>query len=162
MLNAESKARSPVPHSAFRIQQFVFFCVLGVSAVSGGFFGYDEGDMYEPSFEVTQVGAVNVVMLRLPEMMDSHEFDRLNEEVLAAIAGAPQGRWVFDLANLNYMGSSSLGLMVNIRQRVKQVGGQLVLCSISAPLMKIFRTCCLERLFMIYRTRDEALQKLGK
>src|SRR5690242_11931301 len=118
--------------------------------------------MFEPSFEVSQTGPVNVVMLRLPEMMDSHEFDRLNDDILAAIANAPQGRWVFDLSNLNYMGSSSLGLMVNIRQRVKQVGGQLVLCTISAPLMKIFHTCCLERLFAIYRTRDEALQKLGK
>jgi stage II sporulation protein AA (anti-sigma F factor antagonist) len=118
--------------------------------------------MFEPSFEVTQVGTVNVVILRLPEMMDSHEFDRLNDEVLAAIGAAPQGRWVFDLANLNYMGSSSLGLMVNIRQRVKQVGGQLVLCSISPPLMKIFHTCCLERLFVIYRNREEALKKLGK
>ena len=117
--------------------------------------------MFEPSFELSQVGAVNLVMLRLPEMMDSHEFDRLNDEMLAAIGGAPQSLWVFDLSNLNYMGSSSLGLMVNIRQRVKQVGGQLVLCSISPPLMKIFRTCCLERLFTITRTRDEALHRLG-
>ena len=118
--------------------------------------------MFEPSFEVSQSGSVNVVVLRLPEMMDSHEFDRLNDEVLAAIGASPQGRWVFDLANLNYMGSSSLGLMVNIRQRVKQVGGQLILCSISPPLMKIFRTCCLERLFMIARTREDAVQKLSR
>jgi anti-anti-sigma factor len=119
-------------------------------------------NMFEPSFEVTQTGPVNVVMLRLPEMMDSHEFDRLNDDILAAIANTPQGRWVFDLSNLNYMGSSSLGLMVNIRQRVKQVGGQLVLCTISPPLMKIFRTCCLERLFTITRTREDAVQRLSR
>jgi stage II sporulation protein AA (anti-sigma F factor antagonist) len=117
--------------------------------------------MSQPSFEVSQVGPVNVVLLRLPEIMDSHEFDRLNEELLAAVAGSPQGRWVLDLASLNYMGSSSLGLMVNLRQRIKQVGGQLVLCSISPPLMKIFQTCCLERLFTITRTRTEALHRLG-
>jgi stage II sporulation protein AA (anti-sigma F factor antagonist) len=118
--------------------------------------------MFEPSFEVTQVGSVNVVMLVLPEMMDSHEFDRLNDEMLAAIGGAPEGRWVFDLANLNYMGSSSLGLMVNIRQCVKQAGGRLILCNITPPLMKIIRTCCLDRLFTIARTRDDAVQKLAR
>ena len=118
--------------------------------------------MFEPSFEVSQTGSVHVVVLRLPEMMDSHEFDRLNDDILAAIANAPQGRWVFDLANLYYMGSSSLGLMVNIRQRIKQVGGRLILCSISPPLMKIFHTCCLERLFTITRTRDDAVQKISK
>ena len=121
-----------------------------------------EANMFEPSFELTQTGPVHVVMLRLPEMMDSHEFDRLNDDILAAIATAPEGRWVFDLSNLNYMGSSSLGLMVNIRQRIKQVHGQLILCSISPPLMKIFHTCCLERLFIITRSRDDAVAKLAR
>jgi stage II sporulation protein AA (anti-sigma F factor antagonist) len=116
--------------------------------------------MFEPSFELLQDGSVNVVMLRLPEVMDSHEFDRLNDEMLTAVAGTPEGRWVLDLSNLNYMGSSSLGLMVNIRQRIKQVGGHLILCNISPPLMKIIRTCCLERLFLITRTREDAVKKL--
>ena len=116
--------------------------------------------MSEATFHVSQIGSVNVVMLLLPEMMDSQEFDRLNEELLVAVSIAPEGHWVLDLATLNYMGSSSLGLMVNIRQRIKQVGGQLVLCNISPPLMKIFRTCCLERLFTISRTREDALQRL--
>jgi len=118
--------------------------------------------MFEPSFELTQTGPVHIVVLRLPEMMDSHEFDRLNDDILAAIATAPEGRWVFDLSNLNYMGSSSLGLMVNIRQRIKQVHGQLILCTISPSLMRIFHTCCLERLFTITRTRDEAVQRLSR
>jgi len=118
--------------------------------------------MFDPSFEVSQIGSINVVILRLPEMMDSHEFDRLNDDVLAAITNAPQGRWVFDLSNLNYMGSSSLGLMVNIRQRVKQVGGHLILSNMTPPLLKIFRTCCLERLFTITRTREDAMARLGE
>ena len=116
--------------------------------------------MFQPSIEVLQVGVVNVVVLRLPEVMDSHEFDRLNDEMLSAVAAAPGGRWVLDLSNLNYMGSSSLGLMVNVRQKIKQVGGQLILCSISPPLMKIIRTCCLDRLFYITRNRDDAVAKL--
>ena len=116
--------------------------------------------MFEAAFEVSKVGAVHVVTLQLPEMMDSQEFDRLNEDMLTAVSVEPEGRWVLDLANLNYMGSSSLGLMVNVRQRIKQVGGQLVLCQITPPLMKILRTCCLERLFVIAKSREDALHKL--
>ena len=115
--------------------------------------------MYEASFQVSQIDSVNVMTLLLPEMMDSNEFDRLNEDLLAAIS-EPRSRWVFDLANLNYMGSSSLGLMVNLRQRIKELGGQLVLCNISPQLMRILRTCCLERLFLITRNCDEAMRRL--
>ena len=116
--------------------------------------------MFEASFQVSQVGAVNVVTLLLPEMMDSQEFDRLNDEILMAISSSTEGRWVFDLANLSYMGSSSLGLMVNLRQRIKELGGELILCNISPQLLRILRTCCLERLFPTARTREDALRRL--
>ena len=56
------------------------------------------------------------------------------------------------------MGSAMLGLMVNLRQQVKSAGGRLVLCSMPPTLMQIFRTCCMERLFIIARTRDEAMR----
>jgi anti-anti-sigma factor len=117
--------------------------------------------MFEASFQVTPVGSVKVITLVLPEMMDSREFDELNLGLISTLKATPQGRWLIDLSNIAYMGSASLGLMVNVRQAAKQSGGVLMLCCITPGLMKILRTCCLERLFVIVKTRDEALQKLG-
>jgi anti-anti-sigma factor len=122
----------------------------------------DISSMFEPSFQVSQVGAVNVVSLMLPEMMDSQEIDRINDEMLSAISGSPRGSWIFDLANLSYMGSSALGLMVNLRQRVRELGGELILCNLSPQLLRILRTCCLERLFTTARTREDALRELSR
>ena len=62
-----------------------------------------------------------------------------------------------DLSQVGYMGSSMLGLFVNIRERIRQAGGTLVLCAMSPPLLRIFKTCCLERLFTIAKTRPDAL-----
>lgn len=118
----------------------------------------DVPGMYEASFELSQIDSINVLTLLLPEIMDSNEFDRLNLELLDAIASRPQARWVLDLANLGYMGSSALGLMVNLRQRIKDLGGKLILCNINPPLMRIMRTCCLERLFAISKTRQDAVR----
>ena len=112
-------------------------------------------------FQVEQVGPAHLVMLTLPQSMDSEEFDRLNEEMLHVFTAQPKARWVLDLTGLNYMGSSALGLMVNIRMRIKQSGGQLVLCGLSQRLHHIFETCCMERLFKITRTRDDALRMVA-
>lgn len=117
--------------------------------------------MPEDFFQVTQVGDARVVALTLPQSIDSKEFDRLNEEMLGIFAAQPQARWVLDLSGLGYMGSSALGLMVNIRQRIKQSGGQLVLCGLSSRLLQIFRTCCMERLFSITKTKQDALRAVG-
>lgn len=110
-------------------------------------------------FQTSTVAAVRVIQLDLPDLLDSAEFDRLNETLLSEIAKNPQGGWVLDLSLIQYAGSSLLGLMVNIRQRIKQAGGRLVLCGMSDRLLQIFRTCSLERLFDIRRNRKDAVTR---
>jgi len=117
--------------------------------------------MGQEFFELAQAGPAQVVSLRLPQAMDSSQFDRLNDELLTLLGAQPQGQWVLDLSGVSYMGSSALGLMVNVRQRVKQAGGQLVLCGLSPRLLQVFKTCCMERLFRIAKTREQALWYLG-
>jgi anti-anti-sigma regulatory factor len=48
--------------------------------------------------------------------------------------------------------------MVNFRQNVRAAGGRLALCGVSPRLMQILRTCSLERLFTIHRTRPDAVR----
>ena len=115
--------------------------------------------MAEELFEVSTAGAVRVIRLLLPETLDSAEFERLNESLLTLLAEQPAGAWVLDLSHLSYVGSAVLGLFVNLRQRVKQGNGRLVLCGLSERLLTIFRTCSLERLFVIRRSQEEAISR---
>lgn len=118
--------------------------------------------MLEAAFQVAQAGTAQVVSLSLPEAMDSRDFDRLNEELLNLFASQPHAHWVLDLSGLDYMGSAALGLLVNIRQRIRQSGGLLVLCGLSPRLLRIFQTCCMERLFVIARTQAEAIREIQR
>lgn len=109
-------------------------------------------------YRITLEGAVHVIELKLPDTLDFSEFDKLNEGLLDIISGAASGQWVMDLSGSDYMGSAVLGLLVNIRQRIKKAGGKLVLCGMSDGLKAIFHACSLERLFTISRTRAEAMK----
>jgi anti-sigma B factor antagonist len=102
-------------------------------------------------------GEVNVIDLTLPLTLDIDEFDRLNESILELIRNEPEGQWVLDLSQVAYMGSASLGLLVNLRQQIKQSGGRLVLCGLSPQMLHIFKTCCMERLFRIVKSRKDAI-----
>jgi anti-anti-sigma factor len=102
-------------------------------------------------------GEANIVELRLPESLDSMEFDKLNESLLGLLKGRAQQKWVIDLTAVSYMGSAMLGMLVNVRQQIKAGGGRLLLCGLSKPLMTIFKTCCMERLFTIVKDRKTAL-----
>ncbi len=111
--------------------------------------------------KVTTVQSIDVIDLWLPEQLDSEEFDRLNESLMRTLDGKINGRWLLDLAAVNYMGSSVLGLMINIRQHIKSGGGKLALSGLTPRMAQIFRTCCLEKLFVIARNREEGLRALG-
>jgi anti-anti-sigma factor len=112
-------------------------------------------------FRVSRAGEVGVVELDLPETLDVDEFGRLNESLSSLVAGAPGGgaAWVLDLSRLAYAGSAALGLIVNLRQKVKEADGRLVLCGLSDRLLTVFRTCSLERLFVVRRSREEAIDR---
>jgi anti-anti-sigma factor len=108
-------------------------------------------------FEVSQEETVNVLRLSLPDGIDAMEIDSVIDGVLASLNGKAQGPWITDLSDVTYMGSAMLGLMVNIRQRIREAGGKLILCGMKPQLLKIFQACCLERLFDIAKTRDDAI-----
>ena len=111
--------------------------------------------------QVTTVQTINVIDLWLPEQLDSEEFDRLNQSLLKVLDGKINGRWLLDLSAVDYMGSSVLGMMINVRQHIKTGGGKLTLSGLTPRMAQIFRTCCLEKLFVIARTREEAIKTLG-
>jgi anti-anti-sigma factor len=113
-------------------------------------------------FQLKREDTVNVVELTLPQSIDSKEFEHLNEAISQLFVDPGGDLWVLDLSRLSYMGSSALGLMVNIRQQIKSAGGHLVLCGLSPRLVQIFHTCCLEQLFTIVKTREEALRQLKR
>jgi anti-anti-sigma factor len=110
---------------------------------------------------VAPVGKSTVISLSLPELLDSDEFDHLNQQLTRVLDENRAGSWVLDLTNVSYMGSSVLGMLVNVRQHIKSGQGTLALAGLSVRLTTIFRTCCLEKLFVITRTAEEAVAKLG-
>lgn len=117
-----------------------------------------ENLMSSKFFTIKDVNSVNVIELTLPDMLDSVEFDKLNETMLHVFDGRTNESWVLDLSGVEYVGSAVLGLMVNIRQHVKAGKGRLVICALSKTLSDIFRASSLERLFTIAKTRADALK----
>ena len=117
--------------------------------------------MSKDFFRQSSSQGINVIELILPDQIDAVEFDRLNESLLSKLTESASQRWVLDLTQAAYMGSVVLGLIVNVRQQIKQAQGKLVLCGLSDRMAEVFRACSLERLFKITRTRDEALRAVG-
>jgi anti-anti-sigma factor len=109
-------------------------------------------------FAVHQHQNVGVLELKLPEVVDSTDFDHLNQSLLGLLDGSRGKTWIIDLSHVQYLGSAMLGLMVNLRQQLKNIGGTMVLCNLSPRVSDVFRTSCMERLFQIAGSKPAALR----
>ena len=101
---------------------------------------------------------VQIIELTLPLNLDASQFDHLNDTLGQLVNATPDKRWVVDLGRVEYAGSAMLGLLVNLRQRIKQHGSSLVLCRLSERLQKTLSTCSLDRLFKTVGSREMAVK----
>jgi anti-anti-sigma factor len=82
--------------------------------------------------------------------------------VLLALADEPGPRYlVLDLASVHYFGASFIGLLVDTWHLLKKHSRQLLLCELTPYCASLVRTLHLAKLFGIYPTRRDVLEKIG-
>lgn len=66
---------------------------------------------------------------------------------------------VFNLADLTYINSSGLGLLINVLKQVRANGGDIKLSNLRPELNELFRITSLNSVFDISLDEDDALRK---
>jgi anti-sigma B factor antagonist len=64
---------------------------------------------------------------------------------------------VFDFAQVDYVGSNGLRVMLRVFKQMTAAGGRIVLHSLSQPVKKVFEIAGLAMFFRICDSRDDAL-----
>ncbi len=99
----------------------------------------------------------NLVVLALSGRFDSSETARMNawfdEQTAANI--------IINLADVNFVDSSALAVMVKAMKRCRGQKGELVLCNLQQTVRVIFELTRLDKAINIYDTEAEALKAVG-
>ncbi len=78
------------------------------------------------------------------------------EEDLRQHVALGHTRVLVDLAQVRYISSNGLRVLLSARKSVKRSGGAFKLCCLNARLIEIFGMAGLDQVFEIYPTRAEA------
>jgi len=89
--------------------------------------------------------------------VDVYTAPMLREE-LAALIDAEHANLVVDLAEVSFMDSTGLGVLVGALKKIRTLGGELRLVIDQEKVLKVFRITALTQVFPIYATLDEALK----
>lgn len=118
---------------------------------------------WAPSFavgvDVSQRGLVQV--LRLSGQLIAGSTLELRTAVDQAL-NSGSSRLVINLARVSSFDSSGLGELVSSYQRVRNQGGQVVLCELSQRELDVLTITQLITVFDVYETESQAIATLGE
>lgn len=103
----------------------------------------------------------NVLLVRLSGELDHHEAELLKSKWQVRIREANAQHIVLNLEQLHFMDSSGLGVILGRYKEIKQLGGQMVVCSISPTVKRLFDLSGLFKIIRLEENETFALIRLG-
>ena len=112
--------------------------------------------------EVLQIDGVTVIALGNDyENLDDAVLDDLRKFILEAVADADPPLVVLDLSHTKFFGSAFIEVLFRAWNRIeKQGGGEFCLSGLTQYCAEVIDVTHLNRLWAIYKTREEAVQAL--
>jgi stage II sporulation protein AA (anti-sigma F factor antagonist) len=103
----------------------------------------------------------NVLLIRLSGELDHHTAETLRTKVTAVLDEKPIRHIVLNLENLSFMDSSGLGVILGRYKQIKNMGGEMIVCSISPSVKRLFDMSGLFKIVRLETDEDFALKTLG-
>ncbi|GAB7386200.1 anti-sigma F factor antagonist [Bacillaceae bacterium] len=103
----------------------------------------------------------DVLIVRLYGELDHHTSDQLRTSVEEMIEKHDIHHIVLSLADLRFMDSSGIGVILGRYKQIAQKGGKMVVCSINPTIHRLFELSGLFKILKIKESEAEALSLLG-
>lgn len=102
-----------------------------------------------------------VLCIRLSGELDHHTAESLRTKVTETIEKYHIHHLVLNLEKLTFMDSSGLGVILGRYKQIRLRNGEMVVCSISPPVKRLFEMSGLFKIIKLETSEKFALERLG-
>ncbi len=103
----------------------------------------------------------NVLCVRLSGELDHHTAEDLRNRVNEIVEKQNIEHMLFNFKELHFMDSSGLGVILGRYKQIKNIGGEMVVCSVSPPVKRLFDMSGLFKIIRLEESEGQALETLG-
>jgi anti-sigma B factor antagonist len=94
-------------------------------------------------------------------ILDAYHVQSVSAALYALIEKQGFTRLVLDLGTIKMLSSQTLGVFLNMRQKLEPLSGRMVFSGIDPQLYRVFKVTSLDRIFNFYPTRAEAVKSFA-
>ena len=116
----------------------------------------------EAKLTVTQHDDVSVVDFCEATILDAYHVDQISKELYALVEVQKSRKIVLDLATIKMLSSQTLGVFLNMRKKLSELGGTMVFAGVDPRLYRVFKVTNLQALFEFFEDRDTAVQSFSQ
>ncbi|HSV15817.1 MAG TPA: STAS domain-containing protein [Tepidisphaeraceae bacterium] len=91
--------------------------------------------------------------------IDLHNSPELRQEVLALLTDGSIKKLVFNLAEVPYMDSSAIAVMVEALQKLRKIGGKICLTNLQPRVKGLLEIARLDAIFILAKDEADALAR---
>jgi anti-sigma B factor antagonist len=109
--------------------------------------------------EITEGRTADIVTLSLAGKLDTTSAKAFEEKILGQIEAGDR-RFIIDLAQLDYVSSSGLRVLLLASKRLSSANGKIALCSLKDQVKEVFDIAGFSSIFPIFGSHDEAIKNI--
>lgn len=102
-----------------------------------------------------------VLLIRLKGELDHHTAQQLRQQAEQSMEQYQIQHIVLNLAELQFMDSSGLGVILGRYKQVQKNEGEMIICAISPAVKRLFEMSGLYKILKVAHSEQNALQSLG-
>ena len=113
-------------------------------------------------FQIERIGEIAIITPSPDvEKMPDNLMEQAAQMVLAPLRAEQPTGLIFDLSQVDYVGSVFLSFLLRCHKRVKEHGCEVVVSGASPRARELLHMTALDTLWALYGSREEALEALG-
>lgn len=114
-----------------------------------------------PSLSVVDTDGVSVVNIPNGCMLDGEAIQAVGTKLFDLVEKDSKKKLLLDFADIRFMSSQVLGVLLTLRRKAEQAGATIVLTGIREQLMRVFEITNLNTMFSFFDSREEGLAHFG-
>jgi anti-sigma B factor antagonist len=101
--------------------------------------------------------SVRTVFFTTARILDEVTIRAIGEELFAILDRSEERNILLDFRAVQFMSSSTLGLLIRFAKRCKEFNAKLKLCGISPQIFQVFKITGLDKVFESHKDQQQAI-----
>ena len=118
-------------------------------------------DQVQPKISVEYTENAVVATMTDEKILEQADIDALEASIMPLLKQAERINLVISFADVKFLTSSVLGLLIRVSKKIYESDGQLRLCCIDPKILEIFKITRLDKVFEIHENKQEALDSIN-